>query len=104
VLAVSSPVRWVQSLLRAEGSVARSVSADHEFTRFERLAIIAGAIVLGLSTLVLVLRIVDGLTPREGAVAIAVALVAVGSFAVAARYSVTTPSGWLAGRTRPRVR
>ncbi len=45
VAAVSSPVRWLTALLRSEGSTVNSVAADPEFTRIERITIVAAAVV-----------------------------------------------------------
>lgn len=44
VYVVSSPVRWVEHLLRSEGAMQTTVTNDPELTRVERVAIwIAGA-------------------------------------------------------------
>ncbi len=59
VVAVSSPVRWVESLLRAEDATAHSIAADVEFTKFERFAVALGLAVLALAGVVLVVRLAD---------------------------------------------
>lgn len=45
VFAVSSPVRWISGLLRAEGATVNSIANDREFTRIERLAVVASILV-----------------------------------------------------------
>jgi hypothetical protein len=45
VFAVSSPVRWISGLLRAEGATVNSIANDREFTRIERLAVGASILV-----------------------------------------------------------
>jgi hypothetical protein len=58
VLAVSSPVRWLESLLRTEGARQYSVIRDHELTQLEEVtARIAGvAWVLSMIAMVTLLR------------------------------------------------
>jgi hypothetical protein len=92
VLAVSSPVRWVESLLLAEGAAGHSVSADPELTRFERIAINIGAVELILVGAVLVVRAVDGASNAEIGTGAAVMAVTGGAFAVVARRSVARPT------------
>jgi hypothetical protein len=93
-LAVSSPVRWVEGMLRAEGAATHSVAADPEFTRFERVVVAVGAMVLGLAAVVLLLRIVDGTSIVETAVAVVAMLAAVASFAWAASRSTVRTTPW----------
>jgi hypothetical protein len=93
VLAVSSPVRWVEGLLRAEGAAVQQVAADHEFTRFERLAIKVGAVVLVLAAGILVMRIAADVSRFEVGVAAAVILVSITTFVIAARRSFARPGG-----------
>jgi hypothetical protein len=92
VLAVSSPVRWVESLLLAEGAGNHSVSADREFTRFERIAILVGALVLALTAAVLIVRLVDGSNTPAGVTCAAVIVASIAAFVVAARRSVARPT------------
>lgn len=89
--AVSSPVRWVDALLRADGATSNSVAADPEFTRFERVVIAVGAVVLSLSVVVLVTRIVDGTSAGDTLVAAASIAAAVIAFGWSASRSVTSP-------------
>jgi hypothetical protein len=91
-LAVSSPVRWVDDMLRAEGATARSVAADSEFARFERVVTFVGAVVLTLSAVVLVLCLVDGAGAYQAAAGVAAVVVAAATFAWAASRSVVTPA------------
>jgi hypothetical protein len=91
-LAVSSPVRWVDDMLRAEGATARSVAADSEFARFERVVTSVGAVVLALSAVVVVLCVVDGAGTYQSVAGVAALVVAVATFAWAANRSVVTPA------------
>lgn len=91
VLAVASPVRWVESLLRAEGAAVHAVSADPELTRFERISIAVGAVALVLSATVLVIRALDG-AGHVQLPATAVMIAAAGTaFLFAARRSIARP-------------
>jgi len=90
VLAVSSPVRWVDDMLRAEGATARSVAADTEFARFERVVTAVGAVVLVISVVVLVLCVLDGAGAFEAAGGVAAVVTAAATFAWAANRSVVT--------------
>ena len=96
VLAVSSPVRWVDDMLRAEGATAHSVAADYEFARFERVVTFVGALVLVLSTVVSVLCVFDGAGTYESAAGVAAVATAAATFVWAANRSVVRPT--LAGR------
>lgn len=91
-IAVSSPVRWVEEMLRAEGATSHSVAADPEFTRFERVVIAVGGAVLAVSAVVLVLGMVDGASGASIAVAIVSLAASVGTFLFAASRSVATPA------------
>lgn len=90
--AVSSPVRWVNAMLRADGATTNSVAADPEFTRFERVVIAVGAVVLGLSAVVLVTRIVDGASAVDSGIAAAAIAAATIAFVWAAGRSVARPT------------
>jgi len=97
-MAVSSPVRWVEEMLRAEGATTSSVAADPEFTRFERVVIAVGAVVLALSAVVLVIGVIDGAGAAATVAAIAVLLVSIAWFVVAASRSVAAPASRLRSR------
>lgn len=86
-LAVSSPVRWVDDMLRAEGATAQSVAADPEFTRFERVVVAVGAGVLVLSIVVLVLTVINNARGSESVVAACGLAGSCGVFVWAARRS-----------------
>lgn len=88
VVAVSSPVRWVEGLLRAEGAGVHSVSADQEFTKFERLSIAVSIVVVALASLVLAARLVEGADTTHEVVAGVILVASIVSVIVAARRSV----------------
>lgn len=88
VLAVSSPVRWVEGLLRADGATAHAMAADEQFTHFERISIRVGAAVLATIVVTLALRIADGGEGVWLACGTVVVASAVASFVLAARRSV----------------
>ena len=79
VYVVSSPVRWVESLLRAEGATVASVAADKEFSHLERLTVGVAATGFALSAASLVALVIGGDASRSGEVGVglAVALAAV---------------------------
>ncbi|HUF98322.1 MAG TPA: hypothetical protein VMM60_09335 [Ilumatobacter sp.] len=95
-LAVSSPVRWVDGMLRAEGATARSVAADSEFARFERVVTSVGAVVLAISAVVLVLCLFDGADTDQATAGVTAIVTAAVTFAWAATRSLVTPT--LSGR------
>lgn len=52
-LVASTPVRWVENLLRSEGAVAASVAADPELTQMERVAMVVSSLGWALSMAVI---------------------------------------------------
>ena len=50
VLATSAPVRWIAGLLREEHARVEDLGADPEFTRVERIAIVASILTWAVST------------------------------------------------------
>lgn len=74
LLAVSSPVRWLASLLRSEGAVHTAVERDTELTHLERVAGRIGSLAWVVSVAAAVLLLVDHPVSRQGAWAMAVAL------------------------------
>lgn len=74
LIVVSSPVRWLESLLRTEGAGQTAVSRDHELTQLEdvtaRFAIVAWVV----STAAMLRLLVHYPISRQGAVAVIAAL------------------------------
>ncbi len=91
-LAVSSPVRWVDGMLRAEGATARSVAADSEFARFERVVTSVGAVVLAISAVVLALCVFDDVGTFEAAAGVAALVASTATFVWAAKRSMIKPT------------
>jgi hypothetical protein len=74
VYAVASPVRWIAGLLRAEGATVNAVAADQEFTRIERIAVVAASSTWLMSTVATVVVIGHSQTTRTASIlAIAIA-------------------------------
>ncbi|MFV0308771.1 MAG: hypothetical protein ACK5OX_13620 [Desertimonas sp.] len=89
-IAVSAPVRWVEEMLRAEGATSNSVAADPEYTRFERVVIVVGAVVLTMSAVVLLIGVADGVPAAQATGALAALGGAVAVFVFAANRSVVS--------------
>lgn len=65
MLVVASPVRWLESLLRAEGADRSTVRDDPEFTQAENVTSYIAVTVWLLAAVVLVrLQFADGITPQ----------------------------------------
>lgn len=72
---VSSPVRWVESLLRAEGATVASVAADNEFSLLERITVAVAVSGFLLAVTSLIVLLVVGDVPTAGAVGATIAVV-----------------------------
>lgn len=89
VVAVTSPVRWIEELMRDDGAPSTAVSGDPELTFVERASLRVAAVGWITAAVAMVLTIVDddiGTTPRAfGAVVLAVTAVAVAAAALTGR-------------------
>lgn len=83
LLVVSSPVRWLDSLLRSEGAQQHAASRDREFTRLEdftaRLAVGVWAVAV---TAMILLRVHHPVSSQGGIAVVVVMAVSVVGFAV----------------------
>jgi hypothetical protein len=68
VFAVSSPVRWISGLLRAEGATVNSIANDREFTRIERLAVGASILVWAVCAVSVTVVITRQTTTRSASI------------------------------------
>ena len=76
LIVVSSPVRWLESLLRSEGAQHTAVSRDAELTQLEEVTARIAAVAWVVSMTSMVLLLVHHPVSNQGAVAIAVTLLA----------------------------
>ncbi len=76
VIVVTAPVRWLQDLLRAEGSTGSAVRNDPEFTQVEDYAAKIATVTWLVSVAALVDLLIDGQPSTRGLVGSIVALAA----------------------------
>ena len=62
IIAATAPVRWIESLLRAEGATRSSVRADPEFTRVENITSIIAIVVWVMSATATMILLFDSST------------------------------------------
>lgn len=87
LLVVSSPVRWLDSMLRSEGATENAVSRDRGLTRLEDLAARVTVGVWAVAVASMIVLLVHHPVSRQGAVAVVAVMVAsvVGFLTVFAR-------------------
>lgn len=76
LIVVSSPVRWLESLLRSEGAQHTAVSRDAELTQLEEVTARIAAVAWLVSMTSMVLLLVHHPVSNQGAVSIALTLLA----------------------------
>jgi hypothetical protein len=90
VLAVTSPVRWIERLMRADGAGATAVADDPEMTFIERVSLRIAAIGWSAATIAMVASLTDGsiAAPARwaGLVVLSVSVLAVGVAAFTGRF------------------
>ena len=74
LIVVSSPVRWVETLLRTEGAQHTAVSRDAELTQLEEVTARIAAVAWVVSMVSMVLLLVHHPVSSQGAVAIGVTI------------------------------
>ncbi|MCU1399905.1 MAG: hypothetical protein JWN62_3014 [Acidimicrobiales bacterium] len=86
ILSATAPVRWIESLLRAEGATGSSVRNDPEFTRVENIASYVAIVAWALSAAASVALLFDGSTsPRAFSAGITTTACSAALLAVAIR-------------------
>jgi hypothetical protein len=83
VIVVAAPVRWLERLLRDEGALHTALDSDRELKGVERVTNRVAGLVWVLSSLAMVMLLIDHDVTQQGIVAAVVVLV--GSAAVVAR-------------------
>lgn len=85
VLAVTSPVRWIEKAMRDEGAPSTAVADDPELTFIERVSLRIAAVAWLAAAIAMVAAVVDGATTNDArTVEIAVLTVSVVAVAAAA--------------------
>ncbi len=85
VVAVTSPVRWIEHLMRADGAPATAVADDPELTFIERVSLRIAAIGWSAAAIAMVVSSLDDAMPDTGRVAgLAVAALSFVAVAIAA--------------------
>ncbi len=82
VLAVTSPVRWIEKAMRDEGAPSTAVADDPELTFVERVSLRIAAVAWVAAAIAMVVSIGDSTTPSD-AQRIEIAVLAVSVIAVA---------------------
>jgi hypothetical protein len=96
LLAVSSPVHWLESLLRAEGAQQANVIRDHELTQLEEVTARLAGLTWALAAVALVLLVVHHHVSHQGVIAVAVVAAASGALGAAwaaRRFGRRAPAG-----------
>ena len=75
LIVVSSPVRWLESLLRTEGAQHTAVSRDAELTQLEDVTARFATVAWAVSVAAMLRLLVHYPISQQGGVAVAVALV-----------------------------
>ncbi|MDP2289701.1 MAG: hypothetical protein Q8M22_00840 [Actinomycetota bacterium] len=74
LLVVSSPVRWLETLLRTEGAQHTAVSRDHELTQLEEVTARIASVAWVVSVAAMILLLVHHPISRQGGIAVFAAL------------------------------
>lgn len=92
LIVVSSPVRWLASLLRSEGAQRTGMQHDSELTRLETVTARVGFVAHAVSLAAMIVLLVHHPVSRQGAVAVIAAVVVSSALVVVAlvqRYAGT---------------
>jgi len=84
LIVVSSPVRWLESLLRTEGAQHSAVSRDKELTQLEEVTERVAGVSWVVSVAAMVVLLVHHTVSTQGTVAVSAALAGSGALALVA--------------------